>query len=406
MNSIESAPPDQIRADNAQRRFAFISTCPEPWGGSEELWAGAALSLATRGHRVAVFKTNVERAHPQIQRLLAAGCRVNDLFKARLPVIGRAVNAVATERFQITPHRRQMLHVAFYLKWQRPDLVVISQGDNYDALQFGNLCRLLKMPYVLVSQKAPDIFWPPDDARHDRRQAFQSARCCYFVSRHNLRVTQEQLGCALPNAEVISNPFGVQSAGPLPWPHQTDDGEFRLACVARLYVLDKGQDILLRVLSQPKWKARKLRVNFFGQGVNRQGLIELAQRLKVDKVSFCGHTGDVAEVWRDHHALVLPSRAEGLPLSLVEAMMCGRAVIATDVGGNAEVLQNEVSGFLASGANETAFDEAMERAWQRREEWQQMGKEAERRIRQLVPPNPAQLFSDKLLSVTSDAHKN
>ena len=409
MNSIESTPikptPKPIleptTIQNKPARFTFISTCPEIWGGSEELWWGAAQALLQANHEVAVFKTNVDRAHPKIRRLQTLGCRTHDLLKARVPIIGRAVNFVAPPRFQLTAARRQMIHLAVHLKRRQPDLVVISQGDNYDGLHFGNLCCLLRVPYVLVSQKAPEIFWPTDAIRLQRRQAFEGARRCFFVSRHNRRVTEEQTGCALPNAEVISNPCGVENCAPLAWPTaepQTGaESEFRLACVARLYVLDKGQDILLRVLARPHWKARPLRVNFFGRGVNHRGLLELAKMLELDSVNFIGHTSDIKRVWREHQALILPSRAEGLPLSLVEAMMCGRPAIVTDVGGNAEVVQDESSGFLATGANESALDEALERAWQRRDEWQQMGVEAHRQIRQLVPQNPVQEFTDKLL---------
>jgi hypothetical protein len=55
------------------------------------------------------------------------------------------------------------------------------------------------------------------------------------------------------------------------------------------------------------------------------------------------------------HALVLTSRCEGLPLSLVEAMLSGRVPIVTDVGGNREVV-NEACGFLAASASEAAVD--------------------------------------------------
>jgi len=287
--------------------------------------------------------------------------------------------------------------MAVHLTVRRPDLVIISQGDNYDGLHFGYLCRKLRIPYALVSHKAADHFWPPDKSRRYRREVFAGAVRCFFVSEHNRRLTEEQNGMTLTNAEVVRNPYLVTADGPLPWPGREMEC-LRLACVARLYLLDKGQDILLRALAGEKWKGRKLHVSFYGSGVNGEALADLAARLGLRNVSFEGQTEDVLGIWKNHHALVLPSRAEGMPLALVEAMMCGRPCVVTKVGGNAEVVQDGVTGFLAT-PDEDSIDAALEEAWTRRGELRQMGERAALRIRELVPANPAQDFADTLLDL-------
>jgi glycosyltransferase involved in cell wall biosynthesis len=369
------------------RRFAVVSTCPELWGGSEELWSGAAAVLAERGHRVSVFKTGVDRSHPRVRQLESLSCPVRDLRAAPLPR-----RAVTVSHF---------LYLAAHLTAPRPHLVVISQGDNYDGLHFGYLCRKLGLPYTLISQKATDHFWPPDVSRKYRRETYAAAARCFFVSEHNRRLTEDQIGAELRNAAVVRNPYLAPAGGPLPWPGGEDEC-LRLACVARLYLLDKGQDMLLRVLAREKWRARSLRVSFYGSGVNREGLEGLARRLGVTNVSFEGQTGDVPGVWKTHHALVLPSRTEGLPLSLVEAMMCGRPAVVTKVGGNAEVLEHGATGFLADPA-EDSIDAALEEAWARRVGLREMGDLAARRIRELVPPNPAGEFADLLLGLADES---
>jgi glycosyltransferase involved in cell wall biosynthesis len=291
-----------------------------------------------------------------------------------------------------------VLPLAIHLARRRPDLVIISQGDNYDGLYLGYLCRKLKIPYTLICQKASDYFWPEDKLREYKAQVFADAVKCFFVSEHNRRLTEDQYGVTLKNAIVVTNPYMVNVAEPLPWP-ASDDATLRLACVARLYLLDKGQDILLRVLARNKWKERKLHVSFFGQGVNRDSLESLAAKLGTQNVSFEGHTNDVVDVWRNHHALILASRAEGMPLALVEAMMCGRPGIVTTVGGNAELIEDRVTGFLAAPV-EDSLDTALEDAWARRHELQEMGRLAASRIRELVPPNPAEAFAHMLLNLS------
>ncbi|HJP92408.1 MAG TPA: glycosyltransferase [Pyrinomonadaceae bacterium] len=250
---------------------------------------------------------------------------------------------------------------------------------------------------MLISQKATDHFWPPDKSRQYRRAIFQGAARCFFVSEHNRRLTEEQLGATLTNAEIVRNPNLVSADGPLPWPGREDEC-LRLACVARLYLLDKGQDILLRVLAREKWKHRNLHVSFFGQGINGEALVDLAASLGVHNISFEGQTDDVPGIWKIHHALILPSRAEGLPLSLVEAMMCARPVIVTRVGGNSEVVDDRVTGFLAA-PDEDSLDAALEEAWARKRELSDMGRLASIRIRELVSPNPAEDFANRLMEV-------
>jgi len=366
------------------RRFTIVSTCPDPWGGSEELWSGAAQVLSANGHRLSIFKTSLDQTHPRIQQLKSLSCTVRNL--RRLP----APQPLIT--------RSHLLSMAVHLTVRRPDLVIISQGDNYDGLHFGYLCRKLRIPYALVSHKAADHFWPPDKSRRYRREVFAGAVRCFFVSEHNRRLTEEQNGMTLTNAEVVRNPYLVTADGPLPWPGREMEC-LRLACVARLYLLDKGQDILLRVLAGEKWKGRKLHVSFYGSGVNGEALADLAARLGLRSVSFEGQTEDVLGIWKNHHALVLPSRAEGMPLALVEAMMCGRPCVVTKVGGNAEVIEDGITGFLAA-PDEDSIDAALEEAWARRRELREMGERAALRIRELVPANPAEDFADTLLDLT------
>jgi len=173
-----------------------------------------------------------------------------------------------------------------------------------------------------------------------------------------------------------------------------------LLCVGRLAPY-KGQDILLRVLARNKWKERKLHVSFFGQGVNHESLEFLAARLGIENVSFEGHTSDVIGIWKNHHALILGSRAEGMPLALVEAMMCGRPGIVTNVGGNAELIEDRVTGFLA-GPVEESLDAALEDAWIRRHELREMGQLASTRIRELISANPAQEFAYRLVQIADE----
>src|SRR5205085_9043289 len=106
-----------------------------------------------------------------------------------------------------------------------------------------------------------------------------------------------------------------------------------------------------------------------GNGQNREGLERMGRRLKLESVTFHAHAHDREEVWRDHHGLILTSRAEGSPLVVREAMACGRVPIVTDAGGTGELVEDGVTGFVADGASVNAVDGALERAWARLSDW-------------------------------------
>jgi glycosyltransferase involved in cell wall biosynthesis len=377
-------------------RFAFASSCTDFWGGSEELWAGAASIFARAGHEARAFKTNVNRSEKRVIELESANCPVRDL-QGLPPKPLRLIN-------RFLPHDRQPVHKNYAqksldkaLRSFQPDLTVVSQGINFDGVYLAEVCRRLKLPYVVVAQKAVDFLFPADEERAVARAVYESAEKCFFVSRHNLNLTEEQIGARLPNAEIVFNPFAAPFENSLAW--NEDDGRIRLACVARLFIIDKGQDILLRVLAREKWKKRDVEVTFFGEGINKQALVEMARLLGVGNVKFAGYVGDVERIWKESRALVLPSRSEGLPLALVEAMLYGRPSIVTDVGGMAEIVDDNVTGFVAAAPTAEAFDEALERAWAQRRNWRQIGIRAADSIRKIVPPDPCLQFSNKLLEL-------
>ena len=71
-------------------------------------------------------------------------------------------------------------------------------------------------------------------------------------------------------------------------------------------------------------------------------------------IACLGHVTDIAQLWSRAHIAVLPSRREGLPLSLLEAAACGRPLVATDVPGCREIVVPNESGLLVPVDDERA----------------------------------------------------
>lgn len=389
----------------SKKKVAIISSCTEDWGGSEELWGRTIPFLQDKGYGITVYKSHINLHHPEFSKLSDKGVRFRSFGEHKpfitrnfLRVLNKLDSLRGRDNFFTFINNPWVNNLIKLLKKNKPAFAVISQGINFDGLGYGYACRLLQIPYVIIAQKAVDFYWPGQHDRPEMKKILKDATACYFVSKHNLRLTEEQFGERLTNAHVIFNPLKIGSL--LPYP-DTNAG-FRLACVGRLFVLDKGQDLLIRILSSKKWKERPVHITFAGTGVDEAALKEMAKLLDVKNISFAGQITDINSLWQQHHALILPSRSEGLPLSMVEAMAAGRIAITSKAGGNTELIEENVTAF-SGYPNETSFEEAMERAWEKREQWAEMGREAARQITAVVPSSPEREFANHLFQYMDKA---
>jgi len=363
------------------------------WGGSEFLWGSAAEKLARRGNEVRVSVRDHGEPIREIEQLRLAGCRI---FCRRPPSF---MFRQARKIFPVPGDNCRYVREA----GRGVDLVVISQGANGEGLPWMEEARAAGYRYVVIAQSAVVYWWPDDDIAERLAECYENARAAYFVSQANLDLSRRQFSALLSNAKVVRNPFNVRYDARPAWPRDPSD-ELSLACVGRLTVISKAQDVLLEVLSLPHWRERKVRVSLVGSGVNERGLRRMTEQLRLTSVEFAGYSNDIEEIWSRHHALVLPSRFEGMPLALVEAMLCGRPCIATDVGGNGELVRDGVNGFLAKAPTVELLDEAMNRAWENRSRLREMGETAASDIRKLVSPDPAEDFVRELETLVDGAN--
>jgi glycosyltransferase involved in cell wall biosynthesis len=353
-----------------------------PWGGSEELWSRAALDLISQDFAVSASVREWPSLHPRVLDLRARGV---DLWVRR-------------------DHDPRTFEVERLLSSRASALVVFSDGFALPPIELLELCATKRMPFVTMGQANRDGFWFDDHAADRYRIALAAALRCYFVSNANLRLTEKQIGTKLANAEVVWNPVNIRIDASPPWPSLARNSELRFACVGRLHPLSKGQDILFEALAAPVWKNRSWRLYLYGEGPMQQGLERLAQSLGLsDRVVFAGFVEPVEEIWAANHVLVMPSRSEGLPLTMVEAMLCARPVVAADVGGHAEIVKDGVTGFLADAPTVGSVATALERFWARRVEAEELGKAGAQRIRQLMPRDPVRIFSEKLSGLIGTA---
>ncbi|MDX2098171.1 MAG: glycosyltransferase [Leptolyngbyaceae cyanobacterium bins.59] len=147
---------------------------------------------------------------------------------------------------------------------------------------------------------------------------------------------------ALGRNTVRSIPNGVPDRGePPPLPDRLA-GEMVLGCIGRLDPM-KAQDVLLRAVAQ----VEGVQLVILGEGGERPALEQLAQELGIaDRLSLPGWVENPHTYLANFDVLALPSRSEGFPLTIGEAMLAGRSVVATRVGSIPEAVVDGETGLL------------------------------------------------------------
>ena len=157
--------------------------------------------------------------------------------------------------------------------------------------------------------------------------------------------------------------------------------------VARL-VPQKGLDVLVAALPKLSGSAAAWPVNLVGDGPEREALQQQAKDLGVSsRLRFLGFRSDPDQFLAEAAVFVLPSRFEGMPNALLEAMAAGLAVIVTDASpGPLEVVEPGVSGFVIPSDDPLALAAAMQELAADPERCRSMGAAARKRIAALDWP--------------------
>ncbi len=154
----------------------------------------------------------------------------------------------------------------------------------------------------------------------------------------------------------------------------------RAISVARLSVI-KDQPTLLRAVRQVVDAHPGFRLDIVGEGPERPTLERLRGELGLaESVRLLGYRDDVGPLLAEADLFLLTSTSEGLALTLLEAMASGLPVVATDVGGNREVVVHGETGLLVPPRSPTAVAQAVAQLLQDPARAVAMGRAGRRRV--------------------------
>jgi sugar transferase (PEP-CTERM/EpsH1 system associated) len=209
---------------------------------------------------------------------------------------------------------------------------------------------------------------------HGRERRYQWVRRLYrpFVA-HQVALSRDLAGylrevIGVPPARVSQICNGVDTVrfAPLPGGAVSIEGcgfdparHFIVGTVGRMQAV-KDQLLLARAFARALADApalrERLRLVMVGEGPLRQQCAAILAEAGAAELAWLpGERGDVPDVLRGLHAFVLPSLAEGISNTILEAMATGLPVIATDVGGNADLVQRGRTGEIVPTGDAVAM---------------------------------------------------
>lgn len=198
---------------------------------------------------------------------------------------------------------------------------------------------------------------------------------------------KEILAAGFPSDRVIRMDNGIDTVRFAPCPDRLSAVK-ALGLKNKVFILYTGRlvpqkalHLLLTALKRALTSCKELHLLMIGSGEERNALIALTADLNIQAhVTFFEQVGDVRPYLHAGEIFVLPSLAEGISNSLLEAMSCGLACVATRVGGSTEVLGDGKYGLLVPPNNVEKLSNALVRLGNSAGERTQLGYLARQRI--------------------------
>ena len=250
------------------------------------------------------------------------------------------------------------------LRRDRPDAFFVQDysSGKFDVL-FG-LARLLRVPVVAYhSGSTPESY----TGRWVRKLTLRRAAAVLASSHREAAFLAERFGVAAARCHVVLTPIDVEVFRPQPRAEALaaaglDPARRYLLFVGRLDDEVKRVTALLRAFARAAQGHEDASLIVAGDGPDAASIRTVAADVLGERALLVGWEADpqrLATLYAAADALVLPSRREGFPTVVGEALACGTPVIASDVGGIAELVVDGRSGWLVPPGDDAALEAAL-----------------------------------------------
>lgn len=242
-----------------------------------------------------------------------------------------------------------------------PDLIWLHTASGFSFRRkaiAALMAHLRGVPYIVHVHGAELHLWyrsitPPERALV--RWVLRSAHTVVCLSPIWERRVHQITPC---RTAAVMNPVQVPTQ-PAPRPA---GGPLRIVSTGRLGDR-KGSRVLVRALALLSERGHRVELHLAGDGDQRPVREEAAARGVADRLFLHGwlNAVQVDRLLADGHVFALPSRDEGVPVSLLEAMARAMPVVVTPVGGIPDLVRDGVDGLIVPPDDQAALAAAMER---------------------------------------------
>ena len=157
--------------------------------------------------------------------------------------------------------------------------------------------------------------------------------------------------------------------------------DFIVGMVGRLDY-QKGHEFLFEAISKIKNKTKNIKVLVIGEGELKNELKNLCKKMNIEnKIIFGDFSENVEKVYNCFDLFCLPSRSEGLPLVLLEAMACEKMCLCSDIANNREVICHKKDGILLKMGNVSALAKEIYFAYENQQKQKEIGRKARNKIK-------------------------
>lgn len=200
---------------------------------------------------------------------------------------------------------------------------------------------MLYYPVEKIMSSKTDLLVTVNKEDYARSQKMRAKKVEYI---HGIGIDTSRL----ENAEENSNIREELGLG---------EDEFIIVSVGELNE-NKNHKVIIKALA--KLNDKNVHYVICGKGDKLDELTSLAKELAVDEnVHFLGYRKDIAGILKKSDVFAMPSYREGLPVSTLEAMLCGLPVLSSKIRGLVDVMEDDVSGYMYSPNDADGFADGL-----------------------------------------------
>ncbi|WNZ44002.1 glycosyltransferase family 4 protein [Leptolyngbya boryana CZ1] len=346
-------------------------------GGVEEYALTIATNAVQAGWDVHIAFPQTPALSGLIQALESQGACYH-----RLDIYDTKVYAI-----RVLDYWANFFKTLFLLLKLKPDAVHFALPDVSACFSSIVACGLLKIPTVVVFQLVAERIPIPQLklklyawARSRRQQwVGVSEQNCTLV-RAWFQTAPHEVRCIYNGAKTS---VSHRTTADLTQLRQRIRVELGLAEDAQIALTvgrladQKGYDVLIPAIRTISQTFPNVKFVWVGEGERRQALLEQLRQYQVaDRVLFLGYRSDVPDLLHASDLFVFPTRFEGQPFALIEAMAQGLPIVTTNVSGIPEMIQNKVHGLLVPPNDSEQLQVALQWALSHPSEMQSMAQNA------------------------------